>query len=680
MSPNAAVRGFRKSPSAFLLLLLLAAIAAKAHAQQSVVLGNAVAALTGPWKFHTGDNITWAQPDFDDSAWSTMDLTPTPGPNSPIPGSSGYVPGWTARGYKGTSGYAWYRLRVNLEDGRTALALKMPGNFDDAYQVYLNGQLIGEFGRFSAHDVTVYSALARAFPLPAEFRGGSMILAIRMYMLPSTPLVYANAGGLHGPPELGHAAAIAALLHLDRDARDRNFNSFFLEMAILVLALGVAFGLYWLDRTEPAYLWLGLTCQAILADLTFIVLPFYNTWLSGGLPFLLDAILTPVVIGLAILSWAYWFRLPWMGRLHRMVWGLVVLLGIGSAMLRMPLYGGVVPVHAIVWLAPLILILNLLLCALLVWVTVYGIRKDWREGLLVLPAVLLVSAAQALGALHLPANFFLFGNRIGLGQIATILSLLIISVLLLRRFLRAQREREQFRQEIEQARQLQQMLIPEALPHIAGLTIESEYRPALQVGGDFFQIIPESANGGVLIVVGDVTGHGLKAGMLVALIVGVIRNETTHTQDPLLVLQALNRTLCERRHAHATCLALRIASGGQATLANAGHLPPYLNGKELPMEGAMLLGMIEGVEFSVMHFQLQPGDVLMMMSDGIAEAQNEQGQLFGFERIGEMLRAATPQEPVSAAAMATAAQNFGQEDDISVLAITRSVNRASAIA
>jgi serine phosphatase RsbU (regulator of sigma subunit) len=103
-----------------------------------------------------------------------------------------------------------------------------------------------------------------------------------------------------------------------------------------------------------------------------------------------------------------------------------------------------------------------------------------------------------------------------------------------------------------------------------------------------------------------------------------------------------------------------------------------LNGKELPMEGAMLLGMIEGVEFSVMHFQLQPGDVLMMMSDGIAEAQNEHGELFGFERIGKMLRAAPPQAPVSAAAMATAAQSFGQEDDISVLAITRSVNRAVA--
>ena len=74
--------------------------------------------------------------------------------------------------------------------------------------------------------------------------------------------------------------------------------------------------------------------------------------------------------------------------------------------------------------------------------------------------------------------------------------------------------------EIEQARQVQQMLIPEALPHIPGLTIESEYRPAQVVGGDFFQILPDSSDGSVLIVVGDVAGHGLQAGMLVALIVG----------------------------------------------------------------------------------------------------------------------------------------------------------------
>jgi len=637
------------------------------------VLGDATVPLTGPWKFHTGDNMAWAQPGFDDSAWATMDLTPTSGPYHPIFGNGEYVPGWTARGYKGTSGYAWYRLRVNLEDSQTALTLKMPDNFDDAYQIYLNGRLIGEFGRFTANGVTAYSPLPRAFPVPAD--RGPLIFAIRMFMLPSTSLQSPDAGGLHGPPQLGHASTIAGLMRLDWDTRDRYCFSLFLEMAILLLALAVAIGLFWLDPTEPSYLWLGLTCVAILADLTSIVLPFYTTWLGGGLPFLLDAILTPAVIGLAILFWAHWFRLGRMARLHRIVWTLTALLGISRAMLRMPFYGVLVPAHAIVWLVPLTLIVNLLLCALLVWVTVQGIRKDRREGWLALPALILVVLSQAPAALHLPANFFPFGIRISLGQIATILSLIMITVLLLRRFLLAQREREQWRQEIEQARQVQQMLIPEALPVITGLTIESVYRPAQQVGGDFFQIIPGSANDSVLIVAGDVTGHGLKAGMLVALIIGVIRNENAHTKDPLSILQALNRTLCERRHAHATCLALQIEANGAATLANAGHLPPYLNGNELPMEGAMLLGMMEDAEFSVMHFQLQLGDVLMLMSDGISEAQDEHGQLFGFERISEMLRAAKPQEPVSAAAIAAAAQNFGQEDDISVLAVTRTLNR-----
>jgi serine phosphatase RsbU (regulator of sigma subunit) len=163
--------------------------------------------------------------------------------------------------------------------------------------------------------------------------------------------------------------------------------------------------------------------------------------------------------------------------------------------------------------------------------------------------------------------------------------------------------------------------------------------------------------------------------MLVALIVGAIRTATDTNFDPLHILWTLNQRLCGRGQAHATCLALRIASDGAAMLANAGHLPPYLNGKELPMEGAMLLGMIENAEFSVMHFQLQSGDKLMLMSDGIAEAQDAHGHLFGFERIQAML-----QKPVTAAEVATAAQNFGQEDDISVLSVTRTLSSEVAVA
>ena len=110
-------------------------------------------------------------------------------------------------------------------------------------------------------------------------------------------------------------------------------------------------------------------------------------------------------------------------------------------------------------------------------------------------------------------------------------------------------------------------------------------------------------------------------------------------------------------------------------MANAGHLPPYLNGRELPMEGALPLGILAGAEFSIMRFQLAPGDRLILLSDGIAEAQNEKGQLFGFERIHAMLR-----RPIGTAEIATAAQEFGQTDDISVLSVTRTAIHTPAMA
>jgi serine phosphatase RsbU (regulator of sigma subunit) len=92
----------------------------------------------------------------------------------------------------------------------------------------------------------------------------------------------------------------------------------------------------------------------------------------------------------------------------------------------------------------------------------------------------------------------------------------------------------------------------------------------------------------------------------------------------------------------------------------------------MEMEGALPMGMLPHADFTVMHFQLAPGDTLMLMSDGVAEAQDQHKNLFGFERIGEML-----QRPISAAALASAAQAFGQEDDILVLRIQRKVRSDS---
>jgi hypothetical protein len=359
--------------------------------------------------------------------------------------------------------------------------------------------------------------------------------------------------------------------------------------------------------------------------------------------------------------------------LHYAVWTLVIILAIGTAMLRPPLYGQHVPVQAAGFLHPFLSVVNLGLGVLLLLVAYRGFYKNRGEGGLAAAAVLLAVIANyqyELRLVHVPTTFTRLGFTISLGSVSTILSLLIITVMLLNRFITAQRAKEHWKLEIAQARHVQQVLIPNKLPKVSDLNIESEYRPAREVGGDFFQIVPKEEDGTSLIVFGDVTGKGLQAGMLVALIVGAIRSTAQHDNRPERVLEALNEQLCERESASATCMVLRFASNGVVELANAGQLPPYLNGREMQIEGALPLGMLPGMEFPVTSFKLEPGDSLMIMSDGVVEAQNASGELFGFERIEQMLRGQT-----TTAEIATAAQTFGQTDDILVLRVERCAPR-----
>jgi hypothetical protein len=396
------------------------------------------------------------------------------------------------------------------------------------------------------------------------------------------------------------------------------------------------------------------------------------------MPFVLlsDVISLPLRIALWVIFWGYWFRIVRMDWVHRIAWTLALLLMIGTAMIRPPLFGKVVSVHAAVYLFPILQTLKLGMAVLLFAITVRGIRKQKAEGWLALSAVLLVAVAlyqrELHVFLHVKTTFEAWGFDIHLGQISTIVSLFLITVMLVRRYLHTQQKREQWKVEIEQARQVQHVLIPDELPRIAGFAIESEYRPAREVGGDFFQIMPGQEIGSALILVGDVTGKGLQAGMLVAVIVGAFRTAAQYHSDPLILMNTLNDQLSIRGGSSATCLILRITADGEVTLANAGHLAPYLNGTEMEMEGALPIGVLPQADFTVMHFQLAPGDTLMLMSDGVAEAQDERKQLFGFDRIGEML-----QRPISAAALASAAQAFGQEDDILVLRIQRKVSSDS---
>jgi hypothetical protein len=634
-----------------------------------VKLGDSAAALAGPWKFKTGDDLSWAQTDFDDSSWAAMDLTLPSGGDVTL-GVSGTLPGWTERGYPRYSGFAWYRLRVNVSEANRRLALKMPSRADDAYQVYVNGQLIGEFGSFGEHKVTAYPSLPEAFALPKGTSNGTITIAIRMWMDSATRFNSPGAGGLHGPPVLGYASLMGALVQLDYDTKAHYIGSGFLEMLILLMALLMSLALFWLDREEKAYLWLALVCGVTLAGNAVILSVNFTPWIGQTAAVVLsDIFLRPPRIGLWVLFWGYWFRLDWMRRLHLLVWSLVALLIVGTALVRPPLYGNTVPVHVATLIVPTMLVVKLALGALLFIVAYQGFRRQKSEGWMAATAVLLVFIANyqsELRLIHVKTTFSMLGYAISLGQIATVVSLLIITVMLLRRFIYSQRMKEQWKMEIHQAQQVQQVIIPHELPDVEGLAIESEYRPAREVGGDFFQILPGETPGSVLIVVGDVTGKGVQAGMLVALIVGSLRAAVRHSSDPERILQEVNWQLCERQHASATCLILRIDPDGSVTIANAGQIPPYLNGKEIEMEGALPAGVISDAEFSITRFKLKHGDTLMLMSDGVVEAQNQEGALLGFESVYKMLGNST-----SANEIANLAQEYGQEDDILVLKVEK---------
>src|SRR3569833_4256069 len=150
------------------------------HLAEQVVLGSSSVELNGPWKFHRGDDMRWSQPGFNDSGWASVDLTPPAGSYDPFLGTSGFMPGWTALGNRGYWGYAWYRLQVNVQydPGLSAggLEIKMPNDVDDAYQVFVNGRQIGEFGKFTNSGVKTYLSLTRAYALPKEINGGCFSL------------------------------------------------------------------------------------------------------------------------------------------------------------------------------------------------------------------------------------------------------------------------------------------------------------------------------------------------------------------------------------------------------------------------------------------------------------------------------------------------------------------------
>jgi phosphoserine phosphatase RsbU/P len=610
-----------------------------------------MASLDGVWRFHPGDDPAWANPDFDDSKWALLRSDQD----------------WGVQGYPKLSGVAWYRFEVRVPKDLARVAVLFP-RITTCYQVFADGKLIGTVGKMPPNRMPYETGKTEYFPLPAPQAGsGKIVVALRVWHWPGWTKYY--GGGPDGRGLVGDAN----LIETEAEYRmNTTFRKYTLDLLMCILEVLTGFGaliLFGVRRRDKEYLWL---CLMLLPSAVEHFMIFGRSRFVQNVElFDLTINIPSTVSGVALILFLLEVLQPrktWLLKLAFAALALTFVVVAFESLSASYLGDG--------FESAVIVACEIPVYVWVISVTVTSRKRNSLDGrLLVVPVVIstvenMVSgiawSTYAFGFQHKFDGFVNLTNDpfpIDLTTVVEAIFLLGLSGILVLRFARARSEEERITAEVQAAQEVQQYFIPAQLPAIPGFKIESAYRPAREVGGDFFQVLPQT-DGSLLVLLGDVAGKGLQAGMLATLIVGAVRTAAKFTTDPSHVMALLNERLQGR--GLVTCLAMLIEKDGTTTLVNAGHLPPYLNGIELALEGTLPLGALAELEYCASHFKLEEGDSLMLMSDGIVEAQDKNGHLFGFERIGALMH-----KSASAADLAEAAQDFGQEDDITVLTVAR---------
>ena len=532
-----------------------------------------------------------------------------------------------------------------------------------------NGHLVGGAGFRAGGPVAFYSR-AHSFALPPPDAHGIISLALRFWLDQNTRFDNPSAGGLHAAPLLGLAATIRTLQAKDDTALILNQVATGGFLPLFFLLSGAASLWAWLKaRGETAYLWLAI--RLFINVLGAVV---YESAVAGLLSQNVATVLQGVIIRAVlapcwIVFWWYWFDL------RRSRWILrataaLTLLDFASALCARATVHGEIPLHWATWLSPTNTLIKFGELALLAVIFAKGYRRDRTEALLAL-APLAINEIDIFNGFSLEGRFGwdapVLGMHIPPSAVASFVLVLTIAVLAVRRFLvvhsRELLAQQAIEAELVQVSELQKRVLVPEVSQSPYFQIETAYLPAQAVGGDFFQVLTHPDDS-TLIVLGDVSGKGVTAAFLVAVLIGAIRTRADESFDPLAMLHTLNARLIDRSEGHfATCLAMHIQPDGKLLLANAGHLPPYRNGVEIDVPGALPLGVVGDVDLSVVTLQLSPSDQLTLLSDGIVEAMNAKGELFGFERTRTVSRQ-------SAQTIAAEARHFGQTDDITAVTVT----------
>jgi phosphoserine phosphatase RsbU/P len=583
---------------------------------------------------HSGDNPAWAAADVDTSGWH------------PLPQFSP----------SGRDTVFWVRCTA----GQNLSALPQPAiQVLNVYagRVWANGQQVGVID-YRYGDATRKTTSGLTFALPATVASDVHSIAIRCILTHANWIHYYQ-------PALVRLGIRDSLIDY-QIVEEHHFTDGLLPAYSLFLLVGASglflLGLYLYDRSQRPALWLALYCL----PLGFFRVGSYAITLVPSVP---EAIM---MLWSTLSAFGDWFavlfffsiaqrRVP---KIYWIIFAAIVYFALGQ---NLPL---MLPPH---WALPLSLLAvhtlgatqmvqGCIFTAPLVAFWPLNRLRGRRKTLFIV--CVLWSVTEFLWAFQ--GYLFHWAWTSPIQNFVALASLLVIAALVAIIFRDQRRvaiERARLSTEMDSARQIQLQLVPAQLPAVSGFRLAAVYLPAAEVGGDFYQVFLQS-DGSALIVIGDVSGKGLKAAMTGSVVLGALRSLAQENPSPAQILSRLNTQLAQSSDSgFVTCLVARITPDGALTFANAGHLPPYRNGEELQIEAGLPLGITTDTTYAESTLILTLADILTFLSDGVVEARSTSGQLFGFDRT-RSISTRTAEE------IARAAQAFGQQDDITVLTLT----------
>jgi sigma-B regulation protein RsbU (phosphoserine phosphatase) len=617
-----------------LAVVLLVGGAMMACAQSEVV-------SVTDWRVHAGDDLSWARPGLDDSGWLQTSFPAMVFSDT------------------GADGWHWYRASFSIPAdlrGRQ-ISLGMAA-LDDVYDVYVEGVPIAHFGSFTPAPHGTYPRHI-AFPIPMGLLHGTVgHVAVRRWRSTWTVrlLDFGAAGTVvfPHPPQIGPADVIVA-----REQRDLAWGAIQqmpanLTCILFLFAAAISVVLFSVQNRRKEYFYLALFCLVrgvphLAGDFTATsqsidsrswgpVLIFTITSSANVFSNLFLAALCPrfrrILVAGAVVSGV-----------------IAVLLGVGMAVDA----GYQFPVLYMMSVVPLAFQM----------VAVWGLLRDREKGSLIIGVSLFMSSGIVLWGsnnvfLHKHPDLSLGPFLIDYRDAAGVAFIFVVLAVLYLRYWDEQVRQAAAEQNLAAARRMQEQLLGTGAGETPGFAVEVAYRPAQEVGGDFYRTVA-LRDGSLLVVIGDVSGKGLDAAMLVAAILGSLANEVE--RSPALLLEYLNHAVTGRTGGgFITVCCARFFSDGRVAIANAGHVFPYLPGREVKMGSGLPLGIIPHASYCETEIETQ--ETIVFLTDGVVEARNANGELLGFDQMAALTTKA-------ASEIADVAQRWGQEDDITVLSVIR---------